>query len=327
MPGADGRSGSSRPRRPRGGRRRRRRGSGWSAPRVAHARSRRAIGAGPRAAAVRRMASRSSGTSPRRPASTPRRVGGVTEPRRSDRASAERASSMAYIGLPAESSAIRSSVGRGSVPTTVRTRWIDGLGAQRADDHLLGAIGWHDVGRRRHRCPIGDDHDDRFGVQPPDRVAQRPGGDGVEPLHVVDGDDDGAVARHPAQRPQDGPAAVEAVDVRFQCAGLGAAALEQIEEARHRPVHLLLGRAGHEDPVSCRLQGGHGPAPQSGLADPRFAANDDEAGTRRAGQLLELATSGSRPTSGDCDRRGRIGAVTPTYLVPRAAPATRSSVR
>ena len=161
----------------------------------------------------------------------------------------------------------------------------DRVEGQRPDDDLVQALRW------QHSCAfeptagsvihalraLGGEYGDRLRVEPSHCIPQRSGRDGIEPLHVVDRQDHRRLSCQVAERAQHATAASERVTVGVECARHGFDVLEQVEEPGHPARQLLLCRPRHEDPVA----GGPMPldavAPQRRLADPRLAADHEEA--------------------------------------------------
>ena len=131
---------------------------------------------------------------------------------------------------------------------------------------------------------------DPLGTQPPRRIAERRGGSGVEPLHVVDGHDKRSVLGKSTQRAENGDSHGALVGSRplvllehertGQCAALRIGqrskclvehSVEQVAYSRERQRGLALRRTRLENPKSLLLSLRDARTPDRRLADPRLA--------------------------------------------------------
>jgi len=130
---------------------------------------------------------------------------------------------------------------------------------------------------------------DRVGLQPPERVPQRVRRHRVQPLEVVDRDDDRPALDRPSDRVQDRPTASERV-LRPKGFLVDRHVLDQVDEANERERHLLLGRPSDEDAVPEVSAALHAEPPERGLPDPRAAADQERAEPLRNGLREGLDT-------------------------------------
>ena len=116
--------------------------------------------------------------------------------------STERANSIAYIGLPTDSSWTRSNLGRGRVSTngdTTRRVASSESGPRKISSRRSGGI-VRSSGGERSVGAFGRQHEHGFALEAAERVAQRTSRHRIDPLDVVDRDDDGRIGSEPAER-------------------------------------------------------------------------------------------------------------------------------
>ena len=184
---------------------------------------------------------------------------------------------------------------------------LDGAEAERGQDEVVEAIAGRcpvEVERRlrRARGPLRKQQADRLVGQAPGGEAEHRRARPVEPLHVVDGDDERC---RPSQRPQPGQrgerdgllvgllvalgqeegdlerAALRAGEV-LQHLGVGA---EEVAERSMGEARLRLGRTRGDHPHARRLRAAHRRLPQRRLADACLARDEQRPPTR--GDRLE----------------------------------------
>jgi hypothetical protein len=107
----------------------------------------------------------------------------------------------------------------------------------------------------------------------------------VEPLHVVDGDDERVPVRPAAEHVEHEAAPLKPVEIWIE--RRPALVAEQIGERDQRSATVLLARTGDGDLVACGAVAADGGPPQRRLADPRLAADDDEPGPGAGSGLLD----------------------------------------
>ena len=152
---------------------------------------------------------------------------------------------------------------------------------------------------------------DPLGTQPPRRIAERRGGSGVEPLHVVDGHDKRSVLGKSTQRAENGDSHGALVGSRplvllehertGQCAALRIGqrskclvehSVEQVAYSRERQRGLALRRTRLENPKSLLLSLRDARTPDRRLADPRLAFQHER--HRPVGDAGNEVTDGTR---------------------------------
>ena len=192
---------------------------------------------------------------------------------------------------------------------------------ERAEDELLAAIDRHDGDPLPRRTLCRQDGHGR-GVEAAQRVPQRAQRDRVEPLQVVDRHHDGCVVGEAAQRLFDGSPAFEDIGVGHQRRSVRIGVLEQVDQAGHRCVQLVLAGPRHEDSVTSLTVLIDAPPPHGRLADPLRAADDDRPRARPGAHArASTSSSRSRPTSRSATAASVSGA-TDRSPYRRGVPAT-----
>ena len=177
---------------------------------------------------------------------------------------------------------------------------LDGAEAERGQVEAIEAIGGPVEAERRRRGarrPLREQEADGLVRQAPCREGEHRRGGPVEPLHVVDGDDERRGARQRAQRGQGGErdgllvrrrAGIRDEQRRLERAplrggevvqrlGVGA---EQVAERRVREARLRLGGTGGDRPHARRLRACDRRLPQRRLADARLARDEQRSRAR-----------------------------------------------
>ena len=177
---------------------------------------------------------------------------------------------------------------------------LDGAEAERGQVEAVEAIGGPVEAERRGRRAGGslrEQQGDRLVGQAPRREGEHRGGGPVEPLHVVDGDDERRGARQGAQRGQGGERdgllvrrragvgdeqrGLERAPLRggevVQRLGVGA---EQVAERGVGEARLRLGGTRGDRPHARGLGASDRRPPERRLADPRLARDQQRARSR-----------------------------------------------
>ena len=189
------------------------------------------------------------------------------------------------------------------------------------------------LGARAH----GREQADRLAVEPPERVTQRARRGGVEPLGVVDGEDDRPRRGEPAQRRQHGAPADGRLELRVVRRRPHARVLEEVDEAAERERRLLLGgpREQHAElPLPAALDRVE---PERRLADAGLAADQQRPRARGDGPHERLDASrlgfatddlcvAARDEGGELAHRASIGRPSPA-VVARGGAVVRSARR
>jgi hypothetical protein len=182
-------------------------------------------------------------------------------------------------------------------------------------------------------CPGRRQHADRLRVEAPEREAERPRRAGVEPLEVVDRDDDRAARDELAQRVEGRAPARDRVVLGAERGCVEAGRLEQVGERDEVERHLLL-RGPREDDLDARRTAARDRVvPELGLADPRLAADGQrtDAVRQRGRERLDpgplglppdhVAIIGRPPPPGHARPRASCGGSARSRAGPRASRA------
>ena len=127
--------------------------------------------------------------------------------------------------------------------------------------------------------PDGSHYGDGVILESSERVAQGPCGDRIEPLQIVDRQDDGAGPRDAADPVEHHPPGHE----RFsegQRVRIEIGLFEEVNEADARQRHLLLGRPGSQDPKPLLMCSRDGISPEGRLPDPGLSTKYQRASVR-----------------------------------------------
>ena len=217
-----------------------------------------------------------------------------------------RASSSAYIGLPADNSQIHDSFGRETFVATgvMSSRMAASSRPPRAISSVCsgGSSARWTVGGGAGS--LGGDHGHWFVHHAAQGVAKRTRRQRVEPLHVVDRQRHRTVGRQRAQQPQHLATTVERVGVRVEQGGIGGHLGEQVAEPDERALQLVLPWPGDEDAMRPGAQLVDDRPPHRGLADARLTTDDGTTQLRRRladvlqdARQLSMTTGQHRPST------------------------------
>jgi hypothetical protein len=169
-------------------------------------------------------------------------------------------------------------------------------------DPVTAAVGERPVeppGQAAAAAAPSEQQPDWLATQPPRRERERAGRGRVQPLHVVDRQQDrsraGQPPDHVEQRHRHGPLVGATLDLLqqergTQCPplrhgevddGVAGHSLQQVAQRAEREPRLGLGRAGPRDPDRGLARHRDAGAPEGGLADPRRALEQQGGGAVR----------------------------------------------
>jgi hypothetical protein len=134
------------------------------------------------------------------------------------------------------------------------------------------------VDRRSRLGPFGGQDEDRLGVKTAQGVTEDPSRDRVDPLEVVEGDDEGSLGGQTTELSQDGAGPVVRSGVGPEDHVVDVDAVEQVGQGQHRGRELVLGGPSRQHAVARCPVAPEGDAPQRRLADAGLAPQDHHPG-------------------------------------------------